>query len=75
VLDLVTLRGLLAHRSGQWFAQMRTELYRTREDPGTASAIFDGYLCSAEYLLYGPTPYAEVIELACDLRRRGWCAR
>jgi hypothetical protein len=54
---------------------MGTELYRTREDPGTASAIFDGYLCSAEYLLYGPTPYAEVIELACDLRRRGWCAR
>ena len=68
VLDLVTLRGLLAHRSDQWFAQMRTELHRTREDPGTASAIFDGYLCSAEYLLYGPTPYAEVIELARDLR-------
>ena len=69
VLDLVTLRGLLAHRSGQWFAQMRTELHRTREDPGTAGAIFDGYLCSAEYLLYGPTPYADVIELARDLRR------
>ncbi len=68
VLDLVTLRGLLAHRSGQWFTQMETELYRTREDPGMASAIFDGYLCSAEYLLYGPTPYAEVIELARDLR-------
>ena len=32
VLDLVTLRGLLAHRSDQWFAQMGTELYRTRED-------------------------------------------
>jgi ATP/maltotriose-dependent transcriptional regulator MalT len=47
---------------------MGTELYRTREDPGMASAIFDGYLCSAEYLLYGPTPYAEVIELARDLR-------
>jgi tetratricopeptide (TPR) repeat protein len=69
VLDLVTLRGLLAHRSDQWFAQMGAELYRTREDPGMAGAIFDGYLCSAEYLLYGPTPYAEVIELARDLRR------
>jgi hypothetical protein len=69
VLDLVTLRGLLAHRSDQWFAQMRAELYRTREDPGMASAIFDGYLCSAEYLLYGPTPYAEVLDLARDLRR------
>ncbi|HEX5290336.1 MAG TPA: AAA family ATPase [Streptosporangiaceae bacterium] len=68
VLDLVTLRGLLAHRSDQWFVQMGTELYRTREDPGMAGAIFDGYLCSAEYLLYGPTPYAEVLELAGDLR-------
>ncbi len=68
VLDLVTLRGLLAHRSDQWFVQMGTELYRTREDPGMAGAIFDGYLCSAEYLLYGPTPYDEVIEMARDLR-------
>ena len=68
VLDLVTLRGLLAHRSDQWFAQMGAELYRTREDPGMAGAIFDGYLCSAEYLLYGPMPYAEVMELARDLR-------
>jgi tetratricopeptide (TPR) repeat protein len=68
VLDLVTLRGLLAHRSDQWFVQMGAELHRTREDPGMAGAIFDGYLCSAEYLLYGPTPYAEVLELARDLR-------
>ena len=68
VLDLVTLRGLLAHRSDQWFAQMGAELYRTREDRGMAGAIFDGYLCSAEYLLYGPMPYAEVMELARDLR-------
>jgi DNA-binding SARP family transcriptional activator/tetratricopeptide (TPR) repeat protein len=69
VLDLVTLRGLLSHRSDQWFAQMRTELHRSREDPGVAGVIFDGYLCSAEYLLYGPTPYADVIELARDLCR------
>ncbi|HTQ92512.1 MAG TPA: AAA family ATPase [Streptosporangiaceae bacterium] len=68
VLDLVTLRGLLAHRSDQWFAQMGAELNRTRDDPAMAGAIFDGYLCSAEYLLYGPTPYAEVMELARDLR-------
>ncbi len=68
VLDLVTLRGLLAHRSDQWFVQMGAELYRTTEAPAMAGAIFDGYLCSAEYLLYGPTPYAEVLELARDLR-------
>ena len=30
--------------------------------PRSPTPIFDGYLCAAEYLLYGPTPYAEVIE-------------
>ena len=69
VLDLVTLQGLLAHRSDGWFAQMRTELHRARDDPSVAGVIFDGYLCSAEYVLYGPVPYPEVLELARDLRR------
>jgi len=68
-LDLVTLQGLLAHRSEGWFAQIRTELHRTRDDPSVAGAIFDGYLCSAEYVLYGPMPYPEVLELARALRR------
>ena len=31
--------------------------------------MFDGHLCVAEYLLYGPTPYAEVIDLALALKR------
>jgi tetratricopeptide (TPR) repeat protein len=47
---------------------LRRELQRTRDDPGSATALFDSHLCVAEYLLYGPTPYAEVIELATDLR-------
>jgi tetratricopeptide (TPR) repeat protein len=47
---------------------MRVELQRTRQNPEVALAIFDGYLCPAEYLLYGPTPYADVIELARSLR-------
>ena len=68
VLDLVALQGLLAHRSGSWFDRMRLELRRTRENPEIANAIFDGYLCPAEYLLYGPTPYAEVIGVARDLQ-------
>jgi tetratricopeptide (TPR) repeat protein len=68
VLDLVALQGMLAHLSGSWFDRMRVELRRTRESPEIANAIFDGYLCPAEYLLYGPTPYAEVIELARDLQ-------
>ena len=68
VLDLVALQGLLAHRSGSWFDRMRLELRRTRENPEIANAIFDGYLCPAEYMLYGPTPYAEVIAVARDLQ-------
>ena len=68
VLDLVALQGLLAHRSGNWFDRMRLELRRTRENPEIANAIFDGYLCPAEYMLYGPMPYAEVIAVARDLQ-------
>jgi hypothetical protein len=68
VLDLVALQGLLAHRAGIWFDRMRFELRRTRENPEIANAIFDGYLCPAEFMLYGPTPYAEVIEVARDLQ-------
>ncbi|MGD9704876.1 MAG: AAA family ATPase [Acidimicrobiia bacterium] len=68
VLDLVALQGLLAHLSGNWFDRMRLELRRTRENPEIANAIFDGYLCPAEYLLYGSTPYAEVIAVARDLQ-------
>jgi tetratricopeptide (TPR) repeat protein len=69
VLSLVGLQGLLAHLSGHWFDRMRLELRRTRDSPEVANAIFDGHLCVAEYLLYGPTPYAEVIALGRDLQQ------
>ena len=42
-------------------------------DPGQdrlAIALFDAHLCVAEYVLYGPVPYDEVIELAEELRTR-----
>ena len=68
VLDLIALQGLLAHNRGVWFEGMRAELRRTRDAPEIANAVFDGYLCPAEYLLYGPTPYADVIEIAGQLR-------
>ena len=67
-LDLVALRGMVAHDSGRWFDQLRVELRRTREAPQIADAVFDGYLCPVEYLLYGPTPYAEVIEVGRGLQ-------
>ena len=68
VLDLVSLEGLIAHQRGEWFDRMRGELRRTRDVPAVANALFDGYLCPAEYLLYGPTPYADVIATARGLR-------
>ena len=45
------------------------ELRRTRGKERLATALFDAHLCVAEYLLYGPVPYAEVIEEAEDLLR------
>jgi tetratricopeptide (TPR) repeat protein len=68
VLDLVSLQGLMAHHAGSWFDRMWLELQRTRESPQIANTIFDGYLCSAEYMLYGSTPYAEVISVAQGLQ-------
>ena len=35
--------------------------------PALATALFDAHLCVAEYLLYGPIPYDEVIEQAEEL--------
>ena len=64
-LDLMSLQGLLAHQRGEWFDRMRLELRNTSLDaPRSPTPIFDGYLCPAEYLLYGSTPYDDVIELA-----------
>ena len=70
MVDLISLQGLIAHQRGEWFERFIRELRRTRSDPGLAAAVFDAHLCVAEYLLYGPIPYDEVIELAGGLRRR-----
>ena len=69
-VDLVALQGLIAHQRGEWFERFRLELRRTQGSPRLATALFDAHLCVAEYLLYGPVPYAEVIEQAEVLRRR-----
>jgi DNA-binding winged helix-turn-helix (wHTH) protein/tetratricopeptide (TPR) repeat protein len=68
LLDVITLEGLVAHNRGEWFDRLRRELRSSRDDPRLASTVFDSHLCVAEYLLYGPTPYAEVIELTTALR-------
>jgi DNA-binding SARP family transcriptional activator/tetratricopeptide (TPR) repeat protein len=69
-VDLLALQGLIAHQRGEWFARFRQDLRLIRGKPFLASALFDAHLCVAEYLLYGPVPYAEVIELGEALRRR-----
>ncbi len=70
VVDLVSLQGLIAHQRGEWFERFGRELRSTQGNPGLAATVFDAHLCVAEYLLYGPIPYDEVIELADGLRRR-----
>jgi DNA-binding SARP family transcriptional activator len=69
LFDLVTLQGLLAHHRGEWFQQVRAELRSGAQRPDLAGRLFDSHLCVAECLLYGPTPYDEVLELAAELRR------
>jgi DNA-binding SARP family transcriptional activator len=68
LFDLVTLQGLLAHYRGEWFQKLRFELRNGMRRPDLAVGIFDSHLCVAEFLLYGPTPYDEVLELAGELR-------
>ncbi|MFC4785392.1 ATP-binding protein [Nocardioides sp. MAHUQ-72] len=70
LLDLVGLQGFIAHQRGELFERFRLELRRTLDDPGLATAVFDAHLCVAESMLYGPIPFAEVIGLAEQLRRR-----
>ncbi|MCV2491282.1 AAA family ATPase [Geodermatophilus sp. YIM 151500] len=69
LFELVTLQGLLAHYRGEWFQQLRAELRTGVQRPDLAVQLFDSHLCVAEVLLYGPTPYDEVLALAADLRR------
>ncbi len=70
LVDLVGLQGLIAHQRGEWFERFRVELQRTHGKDRLVTAVFDAHLCVAEYMLYGPVPYAEIIEETEDLRRR-----
>jgi DNA-binding SARP family transcriptional activator len=66
--DLITLQGLIAHLRGEWFSRLAVELRASAERPDLARAMFDSHLCVGEYVLYGPTPYEEVLGLAAKLR-------
>jgi DNA-binding winged helix-turn-helix (wHTH) protein/tetratricopeptide (TPR) repeat protein len=68
LLDAITLQGMVAHNRGLWFDRLGREMRATSESPALAATVFDSHLCVAEYLLYGPTPYPEVIDLAYRLR-------
>jgi len=68
LFDLIALQGLVAHTRGEWFERLRHELRQGVRRPALAARIFDSHLCVAEFLLYGPTPYEEVMELADALR-------
>jgi DNA-binding SARP family transcriptional activator/tetratricopeptide (TPR) repeat protein len=66
--DLISLQGLVAHLRGEWFGRLAVELRAGAQRPDLARSMFDSHLCVAEFLLYGPTPYAEVLALAATLR-------
>ncbi len=66
--DLISLQGLIAHLRGRWFSRLAVELRAGAGRPDLARSIFDSHLCVAEFLLYGPTPYEEVLALAATLR-------
>ncbi|WP_167305963.1 ATP-binding protein [Nocardioides euryhalodurans] len=70
LMDLVSLQGLIAHQRGEWFERFRMEMRRTQGRDRLATSVFDAHLCVAEYLLYGPVPYAEVMAETEELRRR-----
>ena len=70
LLSVITLQGMIAHNRGQWSDRLRREMRATSENPGLAATVFDSHLCVAEYLLYGPTPYDEVVALADGLREQ-----
>ena len=66
--DLISLQGLVAHLRGEWFGRLAVELRAGAQRPDLARSMFDSHLCVAEFLLYGPTPYAEVLALGATLR-------
>jgi tetratricopeptide (TPR) repeat protein len=68
LLDAITLQGMVAHSRGQWHDRLFRELRHADRLPEVAATVFDCHVCVAEYLLYGPTPYTEVVELATRLR-------
>jgi DNA-binding SARP family transcriptional activator/RecA/RadA recombinase len=68
LFSLIALQGLLAHHRGEWFQRLRAELRGGIRRPDLVAGIFDSHLCVAEYLLYGPTPYDDVLALGSELR-------
>ena len=70
IVDLVALQGLIAHQRGEWFERFRMEMRKTRGRDRLAVTLFDAHLCVAEYLLYGPAPYADVIAETENLRQQ-----
>ncbi len=68
MLDVITLQGMIAHNEGEWFDRLRSELRVSEGNAALAATIFDCHLCVAEYLLYGPTPYEDVVAMATRLR-------
>lgn len=75
VTDTSWAMSLAAHARHELVGLLETELLATRDMPGLAARVFDGYLCTTEALLYGGPGPGRVIafadELAAEARRTG----
>ncbi|MFW5933335.1 MAG: ATP-binding protein [Actinomycetota bacterium] len=75
VTDASWAMSLAAHARHELAGLLETELLATRDMPGLAARVFDGYLCTTEALLYGGQGPERVIEfaeaLAAESRRAG----
>ena len=69
-VDMSACRGSSRTSAGSGSSASASSCAAPADRPGLATALFDAHLCVAEYLLYGPIPYGEVLELAEGLRQR-----
>lgn len=67
LLDAISLQGLISHSTGEWFDRLHREMRANRDHRDLLTSVFDAHLCVAEYMLYGPTPYDDVMEMAHSL--------
>ncbi len=66
--DAIAFQGMMSHVTGAWFDRLHREIRANPDGGEHLASLIDAHLCIAEYMLYGPMPYDEVIQMADALR-------